>query len=165
MFVIFKCFQKNYKARESIFFMIEGKGNYTELRKKILKADKPVVFWSLDDDLNRKVLEKEKIDVLLIKLGGRKDFMKQRNSGFNHVLAKIAKKKGIIIGIDFDEIVEASNQSLILARVQQNIKLCNKNKLKMKFVCQKHKRNLHDLKSLGLVLGMPTWMTSNLREK
>ena len=144
--------------------MIEGKGNYTELRKKILSADKPVIFWSLDDELSRKVLEKEDIDVLLIKLSDRKDFMKQRNSGFNQVLAKIAKKKDVVIGIDFDEIVEADDRSkaLILARVVQNIKLCNKNKLNMKFIAQKHNRNVHDLKALGLVLGMPTWMTKVL---
>ena len=34
----------------------------------------------------------------------------------------------------------------------------------MKFIAQdkKHKRNLTDLKALGLVLGMPTWMTKIL---
>ena len=51
------------------------------------------------------------------------------------------------------------NKAEILARISQNIKLCNKNKLKMKFISFKQKRNTHDLKALGLVLGMPTWMT------
>lgn len=32
----------------------------------------------------------------------------------------------------------------------------------MKFIGFKYNRNLHDLKALGLVLGMPTWMTKNL---
>lgn len=144
---------------------IEGKGNYIELKKKILACKEPV-FFSDDDELNRKIMEKENIGVLLLKLKNRKDFMKQRNSGFNQVMAKIARKKNVGIGIDFDEIIEASekDRALILARVQQNIKLCNKNKLKMKFIAQKNKRNLHDLKSLGLILGMPTWMTRDLRE-
>jgi hypothetical protein len=37
----------------------------------------------------------------------------------------------------------------------------------MKFIIQKEKniRNIHDLKSLGLVLGMPTWMTSALSKE
>ena len=52
-------------------------------------------------------------------------------------------------------------QSEILARIKQNVKLCNKNKLKMKFIFEKNKRDSYDLKSLGLVLGMPTWMTKN----
>ena len=52
----------------------------------------------------------------------------------------------------------------MIARIKQNIKLCNKSKLKMEFIAQnkKNERNLHDLKALGLVLGMPTWMTKNL---
>ena len=50
----------------------------------------------------------------------------------------------------------------ILARIKQNIMLCNKNKLKMTFVQLKAKRNIYDLKALGVVLGMPTWMTKNL---
>src|SRR3989339_695148 len=122
-------------------------------------------FCSDDDDLNRKILEKEKISVLLINLTKRKDFMKQRNSGFNHVLAKIAKLNGVIIGINFDEIIESSgkNKSEILARVKQNILLCNKNKLKMRFIILKgNSRNIYDLKALGLILGMPTWMTKAL---
>lgn len=144
--------------------IIEGKGEYTQLRKNILSAKKPVVFFSEDDELNRKVLEKENIDILLLKMKVRKDFMKQRNSGFNQVLAKVAKKKNVVIGIDLDEIVDADEKekSMILARIKQNVRLCNKNKLKMKFISQKNKKNIYDLKSLGLVLGMPTWMTSNL---
>ncbi|MBA7666460.1 hypothetical protein ES703_74541 [subsurface metagenome] len=89
--------------------------------------------------------------------------MKQRDSGFNHVLAKLAKKKNISLGINLDEIInsESKGKSEILARVRQNIKLCNKNKLKMKFISDE-KRDGYNLKSLGLVLGMPTWMTKNL---
>jgi len=58
--------------------------------------------------------------------------------------------------------VESKDKTEILARIKQNIKLCNKNKVQMKFIEQKHKRNIYDLKSLGLVLGMPTWMTKGL---
>lgn len=140
--------------------------NFESARKKIREnLSSEIIFCSDDDDLNRKILEKEKISVLLINLTKRKDFMKQRNSGFNHVLAKIAKQNGVIIGINFDEIVESSgkNKSEILARVKQNILLCNKNKLKMRFIILKgNSRNIYDLKALGLILGMPTWMTKAL---
>ncbi len=128
--------------------------------------NKEIIFSSDNDELNRKILEKEKIDILLINLAGRKDFQKQRNSGFNQVLAKIAQKNNITIGINFDEIIESSQfeKEKIFARIKQNIKLCNKNKLKMKFIIQnpKNQRNIYDLKSLGLVLGMGTWMTREL---
>ncbi|MCK4553328.1 hypothetical protein KAT80_03930 [Candidatus Pacearchaeota archaeon] len=139
--------------------------NFEKIRKQIKENPKAeIIFSSNDDELNRKVLEKLEINILLLKQSKRKDFQKQRNSGLNHVLAKIAKKKNIAIGIDLDEIINAKSKQKaeILARTKQNIKLCNKNKLKMKFISQKNKRNIYDLKALGLVLGMPTSMTKNL---
>lgn len=125
-----------------------------------------IVFSSSDDDLNRKILEKEEIDVLLLSLRGRKDRLKQRNSGFNQVMAKFAKKRNIKIGIDLDEILNADKEEKaeLLARIRQNIRLCNKNKLDMVFFSfrEKDKKNSRDLKALGLSLGMPTKMTKNL---
>jgi len=125
--------------------------------------DKEIIYTSNDDELNRKVIEKLPIQVLLVNLSGRKDYQKQRSSGFNQVMAKVMKKKNIILGINFDEIVEAKSlyeKSKIIARIRQNVFLCKKNNVKMKFVVQKKKneRNVYDLKSLGLVLGMNTKM-------
>jgi RNase P/RNase MRP subunit p30 len=144
--------------------------NFSKLKDKIKKAkleDKTIIYSSEDDELNRKIIEKLPIDILLINQSDRKDFQKQRNSGFNQVIAKTAKKKSIKIGINFDEIVESDSlkeREEIIARIKQNIKLCNKNKVKMIFIIQKEKnhRNKYDLKSLGLVLGMPTSMTKEL---
>src|SRR3989339_601181 len=110
--------------------------NFESARKKIREnLSSEIIFCSDDDDLNRKIL------------------------------AKNAKQNGVIIGINFDEIIESSgkNKSEILARVKQNILLCNKNKLKMRFIILKgNSRNIYDLKALGLILGMPTWMTKAL---
>ena len=142
------------------------KENTFEKARKLIKEaqDKIIIFSSNDDELNRKILEKEKIDILLINLSGKKDFQKQRDSGFNQVLAKIAKEKNVAIGINFDEIIQSSEKPKILARLKQNISLCNKNKLKMKFIIQnsENRRDIYDLKSLGAVLGMPTWMVRDL---
>ena len=129
------------------------------------KTGKAVIFSSNDDELNRKVLEKENVEVLLISMAGKKDRQKQRDSGFNHILAKLAKKKDVAIGINLDEIVssQGKEKSEILARIRQNIKLCNKNKLKMKFISKsQEKMDIYNLKSLGAVLGMPTWMTKEI---
>jgi len=139
--------------------------NFDRARKLIKEnSDKKIIFTSDDDELNRKILEKEDIHVLLLNMEKRQDFQKQRNSGLNHVLAKLAKKKEIVIGINLDEIIKTSEKekARILARVAQNIRICNKNKLKMKFIYKNNKRNIYDLKSLGLILGMPTWMLSAL---
>lgn len=141
--------------------------NFEKARRKIREnKNKEIIFTSDNDNLNRKILEKEKISILLLNQTNRKDRMKQRDSGLNQVLVKIAKKNKISIGINFDEIIESTENKKIeiLTRVKQNIKLCNKNKVNMKFITtkEKNKKSPHDLKSLGLILGMPTWMTKNL---
>lgn len=150
---------------EKNFALIEEK-NFDKIRKEITKnKGKIIVFSSNDVNLNRKVLDKEQINILLLSQAERKDKLKQRDSGFDHVIAKIAKKNNITIGINLDEIINSKGKSKleILGRIKQNIKLCNKNKLKMKFVSIKgNERDIYDLKALGLVLGMPTWMTKEL---
>ncbi len=136
--------------------------NFNKLRNQVKNnKNKEIIFTSEDDDLNRKVLEKLEIQILLINLKNKKDYQKQRNSGLNQVLAKITKKNNIKIGINFDELVLSKNKEKIISRIIQNIKLCDKYKIQMKFI-SKNKQNSYNLKSLGLVLGMPTWMTKNL---
>ena len=79
-------------------------------------------------------------------------------------MAKLAKKKNVIIGINLDEIIsaEGKQKASILARTSQNIRICSKNKLKMVFLYKNQKRDIYDLKAFGLVLGMPTNMIKNL---
>jgi RNase P/RNase MRP subunit p30 len=149
---------------------MEGKiviqeNNFDRARKLIQEnSGKRIIFSSEDEEVSRKVLEKENIEIFLLNQAGKRDYQKQRNSGFNHVMAKLAKKKEIVIGINLDELIKSSEKekAAILARIRQNIKICSKNRLKMKFIYKNQKRNLHDLMALGLVLGMPTWMTSDL---
>ncbi len=148
------------------YIVIQEK-TFDKVLKEIEKnKDKKIIFCSDDDELNRKILEKEKINILLLNQKNRKDFQKQRNSGLNQVMTRIAKKQNTIIGINLDDIIESppKEKSNIIARIKQNIKLCNKAKLNMKFLAQKksNERNIYDLKSIGLILGMPTWMISNL---
>ena len=145
-------------------FIIIQADSFDKARKAIREnKDKQIIFSGSTDELNKKILEKENIHILLLNLSSRKDRMKQRDSGFNQVLARLAKKKEMTIGINLDEVInpKLKEKSEILARVKQNIKLCNKNKLKMKFISSE-KRDKYNLKSLGLVLGMPTWMTRDL---
>ena len=143
--------------------------NFNKLKIEIEKTRKTypnsrIVFFGEDDEINRQVLEKAKIDLILITLSRRKDFSKQRNSGLNTVLVNIAKKNRIEIGIDLDELdnLNKKEKSEILARIIQNINLCKKKKVQMKFISRKKRINLFTIKSLGLSLGMPTWMTKNL---
>ena len=148
---------------ENKFLFVEEE-NFNKIRKIINESKgKRIVFKSSDDELNRKVLEKLKIDFLLISLSGRKDFQKQRNSGFDNVMAKLASEKDVTIGIDLDEVINSigEEKAKILSRIIQNIKLSKKNFLKMKFFPES-KKNKYDLRSLGLVLGMTTKMVKLL---
>jgi len=136
-----------------------------EKARKLIHENKnnTIIFSSEDDDLNRKILEKENINILLINQKNRKDFAKQRNSGLDSVMARLAVKKKITIGINLDELINSktTEKAQIIARIKQNIDLCKKYKVNMIFISEAHKRNNYDLKSLGLTLGMPTWMTKN----
>jgi len=139
--------------------------NFDKVRKLIKEnLGRRIIFSSDDDELNRKILEKEKIDILLLNQEGRRDFQKQRNSGLNHIMAKLAKKNDVIIGINLDEIIKSSEKekAVILARIRQNIRICSKNRLNMKFIYKNQKRNIFDLKALGLILGMPTNIIKDL---
>ncbi|MBS3086046.1 hypothetical protein J4225_05185 [Candidatus Pacearchaeota archaeon] len=148
-------------------YILIQENTFETARKEIKKnKGKKIIFSSSNDELNRKILEKEKITTLLLNQSQKKDKQKQRNSGLNQVLAKLAKENNVIIGINLDEVIESQSmqKAQILSRIRQNIKLCNKQKLKMKFIALKkqNQRDIYDLKSLGLILGMPTWMTKKL---
>jgi len=141
--------------------------NFDKARKRIREnKGKEIIFTSQDDELNRKILEKENINILLLRQIERKDRPKQRESGFNSVMAKVAKKKGVKIGILLDEILESKGRerARILARVEQNIVLCNKEKIPMKFLTlnQKYSKNEYDLKALAGVLGMSNNLVKDL---
>jgi len=60
--------------------------------------------------------------------GVKKDSLKQRDSGINHVVAKLASEKGISIVIDFSEVASLSGKekALRLEKIIQNVKICRK---------------------------------------
>jgi RNase P/RNase MRP subunit p30 len=137
--------------------------NFSRLKEDIKKNfGKEIIFSSADDELNRKVIEKLPIGILLIPLSNRKDFSKQKNSGFNEVMAKIAAKRSIKLGFNTDEIIDSHEKDKVLSRLKQNIELCKKNRVSLVFVSEKESRNPLLWESLGLVLGMPNWMVKGL---
>jgi RNase P/RNase MRP subunit p30 len=130
---------------------------FNKLKIEVKKhKDKEIIFTSINDDLNRKVMEKLPIQIILIPLEDRKDYMKQRDSGLNEIIARIAKKNNIKIGINLDEIINSKNKERLLGRIKQNIMLCNKNKIKITFIQNKHKKSEKDLKALLITLGLHT---------
>ncbi|MFA5992610.1 MAG: hypothetical protein WC796_02820 [Candidatus Pacearchaeota archaeon] len=142
--------------------LVKG-SSINEARKEIeknAKSGKKIVLAAGDDEVNRKMLESAKVDYILgLENGIRKDKLKQRDSGFNQVLAKIAHENNVALGIDFSEISKLKDKefSMYAGRLMQNIKLCNKYKVKMVLFNYSGK-NRHDLMAFLLSLGMSTIM-------
>jgi len=101
------------------------------------KEKRVIAFVGGDDLLNRRALETLKIDFLVSpELGRRKDGLKQRDSGLNHVVAKIAKEKGIGIVVDFGDVsrLEGVEMGRRIARIMQNVRVCRKAGCDMKIM-------------------------------
>jgi len=135
--------------------------NLNEARKqadKLRKEGKPVVVLSQDDEFNRKLLEIKGLSMLVINESlNQKEYMKQRNSGLNEVVAKICAEKNIEIGIQADEIIgkDEVEQAHSLSRLMQNIMLCKKAEARIVFTGNNEK-NKKALQSLLLSLGAST---------
>jgi RNase P/RNase MRP subunit p30 len=99
------------------------------------KKKKIIAVLGRDNIFNRRMIEKTKIDYLVSpERGDRKDTLKQRDSGFNHVLAKQAKANKISLVIDLTSInaLKGKAKALRLGRVMQNIRICRKANCKIK---------------------------------
>jgi RNase P/RNase MRP subunit p30 len=115
-----------------------------------------------DDSFNRRTLETLKIDYLISpEITEQKDSLKQRSSGLNHVLAKIAKSKNIAIVEDISLInyqKDSKRKARLISRIIQNIKICRKAKCEIKLATfALSERELLDEKqihSIGFSLGM-----------
>ena len=144
--------------------------NLEQAKNQLKKAEKQIIVYAQDDNFNRKILEYGKFDILLFSsnfLKQKRDKLKQIDSGFNHVLGKIASKNNISIGFDLNDIrqLEKKDKALILSKIIQNIKICRKTKVKIIFINYKDKRNLSNLLiSLGAsteqTIGSQPWSSS-----
>jgi len=134
--------------------------NLNEARKqadKLKKEGKQIVILSQDDEFNRKALEIKGLSMLVINENfAQKDYMKQRSSGLNEVLAKICTEKNIAVGIQIDEIIKKDDieKARSLARLSQNIMLCKKAKTKLAFIGKTWDKKA--LQSLFITLGSST---------
>ncbi len=110
-----------------------------EQAKKLIKnsTEKTIIVKAQNNIFNRKILEYGKFNILLsIERGDRKDSLRQIDSGLNNVLAKIAAKNHIALGIDLQEIsqLEKKEKAEKLAKIRQNIKICRKTKTAIKIL-------------------------------
>ena len=131
-----------------------------EARKAIekaiaLKKGERIIVEARDEDFNRKILENKKVNILLNPGIQGQDRLKQRNSGLNEVLCKIARDNRIKIAFNLEEIIkkQGKERAILLSRLIQNIMLCKKAGTGIEFLGEYDKR---DLFSLLLTLGATT---------
>jgi RNase P/RNase MRP subunit p30 len=142
--------------------IIVDEKNWEKARKEIDRASvsgekKQIIVKGHEIEFNRLALENKKVNALILEHKGQKDRLKERGSGLNEVLCKIARDNNKIILIDFKEILETRGieRAKILARLMQNIMLLQKYKVKASMI-NKSSRDNYDLFSFLLTLGSNT---------
>ena len=113
---------------------------------------------SKNEQNNRQILDKGNIDVLFnLENQPGNDFIHQRNSGLNHILCKLANKNQTAIGVSFSNLLHQSFNPQTIGRINQNLSLCKKYKVKTIFASfaksPSEMRPPHDLTSLFSSLG------------
>jgi RNase P/RNase MRP subunit p30 len=161
--------------------------NINEARKLLKKSKKPIIIKSQNIMFDRKILESGGFDILLFPTNKTlykqdaasrvasnletrasyfqtKDHPKYLDSGLNHVMAKIAAKNKIAIGIDVSKLHSLSpkEKAIHLSRIKQNIKVCKKAKCKLSLLNYKDKK---DAMNLLLSLGASTKQTKEATAK
>ena len=132
------------------------------------KKKKIIAVYGNDNQFNRRSVESMKINYLVSPEAGlRKDTLKQRDSGLNHVVAKEAKRKKIEILINLNElkVLDKKERSIRISRIIQNIKVCRKAKCGIKIASfAKNKEDLFEKKqreSIGQSFGMSSLQVKN----
>jgi len=139
--------------------MIINTSNINEARKQIQslkKQKKQIIVMAKEPEFNRKILENKDVDILMSpELHSRNDRLKERDSGLNEVLCKIAKKNEVAIGVEIEKIKKLGGEekARAIARLIQNIKLCKRVGTKIKLFGKFDKR---DAMSFLLSLGCST---------
>ncbi|MBS3083301.1 hypothetical protein J4423_00695 [Candidatus Pacearchaeota archaeon] len=126
--------------------------NIEEAKKLLKKEETPKIVLSQNDEFNRKILEHGKFDILLSpETGQRKNKIRQTDSGLNHVLAKIANKNNLAIGLNLEEIkkLEPKSKAERLSKIRQNIKICRKAKTKLAIKTSSIEEAMSLLQNLG----------------
>lgn len=128
-----------------------------QIKKAVAENKKPIIVKAQSLDFNRKILEYGKFNILLDihNTKENKDKIKSLASGLNRVLAKIAAKNSVSLGIDMKEIrsLEKKQKALTLARIKQNIKIARKANASLKLINFKDE---HNARALLLSLGAST---------
>jgi len=143
------------KEKIKIYLGFEAR-NSAELKKlkQIRKKYDVLLVRGGNLDLNRKAVETKQVDILT------HPELDQKNSGFNHVMAKLARKNNVAIEINFRQVLQSykGTRAHILKKMATNVMLCKKYKVPV-VICSGGISHLHlkdplILSSIGTLLGL-----------
>jgi RNase P/RNase MRP subunit p30 len=137
--------------------------NLNQARKEIQKIKKEnpseaIVVKAQNEEFNRKILEIPGVNVLLSpELHYRKDMLKQRDSGLNEFLCKLAAKNNVKIAIDIVSLskLDKKDKEKALARIKQNITLAKKTGCQI-ILWPENKFNKLDIMGFLIAMGAST---------
>ncbi len=148
---------KNKKEFLEIAEKLNIKVKFAEKTKQGYKVDNLI----MTDKGTRKNFENKNIKLFFdLENKDERDFIHQRNSGLNHILAKIAHEENKIIAFNFSTVLNANSEkrAKTLGRMKQNVKLCRKYKVKMfigSFAKNPYElRGKYELRAFGFMIGM-----------
>ena len=125
---------------------------------KAMQQSKLLVAKSSDKD--RFFIESKKIKLIYgFEEINKNDYLHQRASGLNHIICVSARKNNVVIGFCYSSLLNKNYPAhLLMGRMIQNIRLCNKYKVKTIIASFAENpfdlRSPHDVGSLFKQIGM-----------
>ncbi|MBI1934910.1 hypothetical protein HYS31_00570 [Candidatus Woesearchaeota archaeon] len=125
-----------------------------------LASSRQLPLVAKDDGMARFFIETGKVKMVYgFEESQKKDYLSQKASGLNHIVCELARRNNVIIGFSYSSLFGKDRQSTVLiGRMIQNIRLCQKYKVKTLIGCFSSNpydlRPGHDLSSLFSTLGM-----------
>ena len=144
--------------------------NPKTLQKKIHSYKSKGIFVVVkSSESDRDIIDNHYADIIYdFEASPRKDFIHHRASSLNHILAKKMAENKMKMGISFASLIQAKNRPERIGRIMQNIKLCRKYDVEIKFASfaesPLHLRAEKDLKSFCNVIGMTPGETKKALE-
>ena len=149
------------------FFIYADENECRKIVESLKNSGKKIAIKARDEVFNRRVLETLNFDYLVsLEINKGKDTLKQRSSGLNHVVAKIAAKKNIAIVVSSQDLFNFTGKelSVYISKIIQNIKICRKVDCKIKIASFSDKKSCSCLgkKKLGVSWGMSSQQTKEV---
>ena len=124
-----KCDFINKKIKISAGIITDPK-NIDKINSKFKNGELFIAIKSSVKD--REIIENQKANLIFgFEENSKRDFLHQRGSGLDHILCKLVHENNVIIGLSLNSILNSDNKNIIFGRMMQNIRLCDKFKVKI----------------------------------